>query len=449
MSTKIALVGAGSSAFGRAIVSNFTASEALAEDGLDIALMDVKAENLETIRTRTEELYADRDISGVVTTTTDLEEAIDGAHAVVTAIEVDRLFYWSQDFHIPRKYGFHQVFGENGEVGGIFHALRNIPPMIAIARAMERLCPEAALLNFSNPEHALCEAVTRLTEVDCYGLCPGVFMGRFQLAHILEMEVDDLETQACGMNHFTWFTKVHDRRTGEDLYPKLRQLDHEASRLFLWNEVGLGRVLLRRYGLWPSPGANHYVEYLGWAKEFVAENLQYFYDPAEEDPWSTGDIPAIVYTINWADTAQRSRDVYPVSLDPELVEQIEGTAVGLGVAILEGRRFGVARDVAAANVPNRGAIENLPDDMVVEIPLVMRNGTVERQHCGALPEGIAAVIRNRGSIHKLVVEAYVEQSKEKLLHAILLEPTVDSYSRAVQMTDEMLERQKALLPQLV
>ena len=117
--------------------------------------MDVNPSNLDAIRARTEELYAERGISGRVTTTTDLEEALQGAHAVITAIEVDRLFYWSQDYHIPRKYGFHQVFGENGEIGGIFHALRNIPPMLAIANAMARLCPEAVLLNFSNPEHKL------------------------------------------------------------------------------------------------------------------------------------------------------------------------------------------------------------------------------------------------------------------------------------------------------
>jgi alpha-galactosidase/6-phospho-beta-glucosidase family protein len=448
MSTKIALVGAGSSAFGRSIVNHFTASEALKDDGLDIALMDVKAENLEPIHARTEELYSERGLRGQVTMTTNLDEALSGAHAVVTAIEVDRLFYWSQDFHIPRKYGFHQVFGENGEIGGIFHALRNIPPMIAIARAIERLCPEAVLLNFSNPEHKLCEAINRLTSVNCFGLCPGVFMGRYQIAHLLKMEPDDLETQACGMNHFTWFTKIQDRRTGEDLYPRLRSLELDASPLFLWNEVGLGRILLRRYGLWPSPGANHYVEYLGWAKEFVAENLQYFYDPAEEDPWNGGRIPAFIYTINWAQTSERGRDAKTMTLDDNLVEEVEGTAVGLGVSILEGRRFGLDREVAAANVPNLGAVANLPDDMIVEIPLTMRNGKAERDDCGSLPEGIAGVIRNHGTIHKLIVEAYVEKSKEKLLHAILLEPIVDSYSRAVQMMDELLERQKGLLPDL-
>ncbi len=448
MGTKVAVVGAGSSAFGRSIVSHVTASEPLCDDGLDIALMDIKASNLDAIHRHASDIYAAREIRGKLTATTDLEEALAGAHAVITAIEVDRLFYWSQDFHIPRKYGFRQVFAENGEIGGIFHALRNIPPMLAIASAMERLCPEAVLLNFSNPEHKLCEAIARLTAIQAFGLCPGVVMGRLQLAHLLEMDIDDLDTQACGMNHFTWFTKVRDRRTGEDLYPRLREAEREASPLFLWNEVGLGRILLRRFGLWPSPGSNHYAEYLGWAKEFVAENLQYFYDPADEDPWESGRIPAVIYSINWADTSQRDRAAPPVTLDDELVQQIEGAAVGLGVGILEGWHLGVEREVAAVNVPNRGAVTNLPDDMVVEIPVTATKGHIARHDCGALPEGVAGVIRNHGTIHKLIVEAYVERSREKLLHAILLEPSVDSYSRAVQMMDEMLERQKGILPEL-
>jgi alpha-galactosidase len=448
MGTKIAVVGAGSGAFGRSIVKHVAGSEALRDDGLDLVLMDIEASHLDQIHAYARELYAAENIRGQLTTTTDLEEALTGAHAVITAIEVDRLFYWSQDFHIPRKYGFRQVFAENGEIGGIFHALRNIPPMIAIARAMERLCPEALLLNFSNPEHKLCQAIARLTTIKAFGFCPGVVMGRLQLAHLLEMDISDLDTQACGMNHFTWFTKVRDRRTGEDLYPRLREAEREASPLFLWNEVGLGRILLRRFGLWPSPGSNHYAEYLGWAKEFVAENLQYFYDPAEEDPWASGRIPAVIYSINWADTSQRDRAAPPVTLDNELVQQIEGAAVGLAVSVLEGYRLGIEREVAAVNVPNLGAVTNLPDDMVVEIPVTATKGHIARHDCGALPEGVAGVIRNHGTIHKLIVEAYVERSKEKLLHAILLEPSVDSYSRAVQMMDEMLERQKGILPEL-
>ena len=181
----------------------------------------------------------------------------------------------------------------------------------------------------------------------------------------------------------------------------------------------------------------------------MAENLHNFYDPAEENPWQTGRIPAAVYTINWANTSARERDAPPTTLDEALVEQVEGAAVGLGVAILEGYRCDEC-DVAAANVVNRGAVANLPDEMAVEIPCDRgRRRAPPAPTAGALPEGVAGVIRNHGTIHQLIVEAYVERSKEKLLHALLLEPIVDSYSRAVQMMEEMLELlERDVLPEL-
>lgn len=170
--------------------------------------------------------------------TTDLEMALEEADYVVAAIEVDRYLYWSQDFHIPRRYGFRQVYGENGGPGGLFHALHNMGPTIESARAMEQVCPDAPLLNYTNPEHKLCEAVTRLTGVQAIGLCHGVFMGQKQIARILELPEEELETAACGINHFTWFQKVRERKTGEDLYPRLREMERKGDWLSNWHESG-------------------------------------------------------------------------------------------------------------------------------------------------------------------------------------------------------------------
>ena len=458
MSTKIALIGAGSQTFGEPIISRITASNVITSDGLDLTLMDIKSEHLGAIRDFTQNRYDSLGIRGTVAATTSLDDALQDANVVITAIEVERYLYWSQDFHIPRSHGFNQVYGENGEIGGIFHALRNIPPMLEIARAMERICPEALLLNFTNPEHKLCEAINRLTSIRTVGICPGVFMGRMQIAAFLGMKESDLDTQACGMNHFTWFTRVRDRRSGADLYQELARRERESASLYDWNEIGLGRILFRRYGLWPSPAANHYAEYLGWAKEFVAENLQYYFDPAEEDPWSAQHrssssraipVPEFIYTINRADT----ETLQPNGAKEKVHGEDEGVDVDslggdLAVSIIEGYHFGEEREVLAGNIPNEGAIENLPDDMVVELPFTAKRGMLERHDCGNLPEEIAAVIRTHGTIHNLIVETVSERSREKLLHAILLDPVVDSYSRAVHMMDAMLAQQKEILPEL-
>ena len=442
---KIALIGAGSQSFGAGSVRDVLLSDVLAEAGVDLVLMDKVAGHLEDVEPYARHVAGKLGRNAAITATDDLETALTGTDFVVTAIEVDRFLYWSQDFHVPRKHGFRQVFGENGGPGGLFHALRNFTPMLEIARTMERLCPEAALLNYTNPEHKLCEAMSRLTSIENVGLCHGVFMGMHQIAHILDMPIDDIDTAACGINHFTWFQTVRDRKTGDDLYPLLRERERDGDWLSDWHEIGLARILFRRFGLWPSCGANHYGEYIRWAEEFVASECQYFYDPADGHPWQTGDVPEFVYTLNGDLAARPWRKPEPGAPD---LETAELTSSGeMAVPIMESLACGVEHHLPAINLTNNGAIPNLPDDMVIEIPADADKDGLHRCQMEPLPEAIAALLRTQGSIHKLLVEAYAERSKGKLLQAFLLDPTVDSYRRAVECIDEMIELQQPLLPE--
>lgn len=443
---KVVLVGAGSRSFGPGAVRDVLLSGPLKGCTVDLVLMDIVKEHLDDSAAYAR--WAKRQLrhGARISATTDLRAALDAADFVITAIEVNRFLYWSQDFHVPRKHGFRQVFGENGGPGGIFHALRNMGPMVEIARTMEEVCPRALMLNFTNPEHKLCEAVSRLTTVQSVGLCHGVFMGQEQIARILDMPVERLQTVACGINHFTWFQEVRDRRTGEDLYPRLREAERQADWLSDWHELALARILFRRFGLWPSPAPNHYGEYIRWAEEFVASELQYFYDPADGHPWETGVTPEFVYSLSGHPTARPLRPAGPQPWDPK--KSPLKPSGELAVPIIEAISCGVRRELDAVNVPNRGAIPNLPEDMVVEVPAVADADGLRAVPCAPLPEAIAAMLRVQGSIHKLIVEAFAERSKDKLIQAVLLDPTVDSYRRAVEMVDEMLRLQADILPPL-
>jgi alpha-galactosidase len=443
---KITLVGAGSRSFGPSSLRDILLSDPLNENGLHVVLMDKVAEHLTDIAAYAPFLRKKLGREAQISSTTDLEAAVDGADFVITAIDVQRFLRWTQDFHVPRRYGFHQVFGENGGPGGLFHALRNMGPMIDIARAMERLCPRALMLNFSNPEHKLCESVSRLTSVKSVGLCHGVFMGIHQIATILGMPADDVDGAACGMNHFTFFQRIRHRRTGEDLYPRLRSAEREGDWLSDWHEIGLARILFRRFGLWPSPAANHYGEYIRWAEEFVASELQYFYDPADGHPWETGNVPEFVYSLSGDATTRPWRRTNP---EPKHWEQADIRPSGeLAVPIMEALACGVPRVLEAVNIPNRGSIPNLPDDMIVEAPASADAAGLRAHEMDPLPEGIAALLRTQASIHRLLVEAFAEQSKDKLLQALLLDPTVDSYRRAVACVEEMMRLQADVLPPL-
>jgi alpha-galactosidase len=452
---KIALIGAGSRSFGPGTVRDVLLSDPLRECAVELVLMDVVEEHLRDSLDYARHVKDRLGHAATIAATTDLREAVRDAAFVVAAIEVDRFLYWSMDFHVPRKHGFRQVFGENGGPGGIFHALRNMGPMVDIARAMEQLSPGGMLLNFTNPEHKLCEAVTRLTSIETVGLCHGFYMGLEQMARLLDLPVERLDAQACGMNHFTWFQHVRDRQSGEDLYPRLREAEHEGDWLSDWHEMALARVLFRRFGLWPSPAPNHYGEYIGWADEFVAGELQYFYDPADGHPWQTGDIPEFVYSLThnphdrpWrtAPGATERRDERETPVDPK-DSPLRPTGE-LAAPIMEALTCGVHRDLGAVNVPNRGTIPNLPDDMVVEVPAEADGDGLRPVPCEPLPEPAAAMLRTQATIHRLLVEAFAEGSKAKLLQAVLLDPTVNSYRRAVEMVDEMCRLQADILPPL-
>jgi alpha-galactosidase len=141
---------------------------------------------------------------------------------VITSVAIKRYPLWEQDFRLPLAYGFRHVLGENGGPGAVFHALRNYELMIPIARDMERLCPNALLLNFTNPESRIIMAVSKLTSIKSVGLCHGVMGSREGVSRILDRPLDELDIVTGGLNHFFWVTKIADKMTGEDLYPKLK-----------------------------------------------------------------------------------------------------------------------------------------------------------------------------------------------------------------------------------
>jgi alpha-galactosidase/6-phospho-beta-glucosidase family protein len=441
---RIAVIGAGSRSFGPATSRDVLLSDPLEQHGAELVLMDINAEFV-----KQSEDYAGF-VKGklgrrntCISSTTCLEQALDGADFVVTAIEVNRYHYWAQDFHIPRQFGFKQPYGENGGPGGIFHAMRNIPPSLKIAREMETRCPHAWMLNFTNPEHWLVEAVSRLTRTKAVGLCHGVFMGMEQIARLLQRKIADIEMVACGMNHFTFFQVIRDRKTGEDLYPALREADRKIDPMYDWHEIGLSRVFLRRFGLWPSPGANHIGEYLPWADEFVPSELQYHFDPAQGYPWKGARTPELMYHIGRLDP---DRPMFKESHPHDLKAMPIRASGEVAVPFIEGMACGVRREIDAVNLPNRGAIPDLSDDTVVEVPAVADSGELRPGQMAPLPEAITAMLRLQGSIRKVGIEAYAEQSRDKLIQAMLLEPTVNSYRQAVAMLDTMLELQKEILP---
>ncbi len=454
---KFAIIGAGSVCFCPTTVSDILHSERFGSlDGLTIHLMDIRQDALEVSRAFCEKLAGKLGKQVTIEASTDLNRAVSGADFVTTAIEVDRYHYWSMDFHIPRRYGFRQVYGENGGPGGMFHTLRNLPPMLAIARAMEKECPGAWLLNYTNPEAKLVEGISKLTKVKAVGLCHGARMGIDQLAMFLNMPVERIGTAAVGLNHFGWFTRIWDRETGEDLYPRLREREKKVHWLAHWDEFGLTRMMFRTYGLWSYPGTNHIGEYIAWSDDFLASSrIQFFFDPVSEQPWDTKKPPEFVYSFSGNPT---DRELFPEEKpfvgDPGFIQSFDadreeyGYSREYGIPIAEAVFFDIPTEFEALNVLNKGYAPNLPQNMAIEIPAMADGRGIHPKQADPLPVAIASMISTQGAIHQLVIDAYMEKSRNKLLQAVLLDPTISSYNNAVAMINEMCQRQKEILPEM-
>ena len=461
---KVSLIGAGSISFALGALQDMVLSERLRHEvELEIALMDIVEEYVERTYRYASDMFTAFEHPAKVWRTTNLEDALVDANFVIVAIEVERYHYWSQDFHIPRNYGSTQIYGENGGPGSMFHTLRNLGPMLEIAHTMERVCPEAWFINYTNPEAKLIEALSKRSNVKMVGLCHGLDMGINQLAMILEMDAKDIAVEGGGLNHFGFYTKIWNKHTGVDLYPLLEEKERKANPLAHFDHFALSRTMYRLYGYYPYPGTNHCGEYISWANDFYAgESLQYRYDPLREKPWEPGGrTPDFVYSAgaysvdqelfnkenedgNWEDqVAHWTEDAY--QFKKEKVSRSDEYAI----PIIEAIFFEEERHLNAVNLPNNGAIKGLPDDMVVETQAIVdKEGIRLIPMTTELPTAIIGAIHLQGMIHKLMLEAFDEGSKTKLLQAILLDPNAPTYYQAAALIDDMCERQKELLPVL-
>ncbi|MGC5771297.1 alpha-galactosidase [Paenibacillus pabuli] len=454
---KVALIGAGSVSFALGALQDIVLSERLKTQAqLEIALMDIEEENVERTYKYATEMFTAFSYPANIWQTTNLEAALQGADFVIVAVEVNRYFYWSQDFHIPRRFGSKQIYGENGGPGSMFHTLRNLGPMLEIARTMERVCPEAWFINYTNPEAKLVEAISKLTSIKIVGLCHGLDMGIEQLAQFLEMDIADIGIEGGGLNHFGFFTKIWNKKTGEDLYPLFDEKERKANRLAQFDHIALSRTLYRTYGYYPYPGTNHVGEYISYAEDFYAGlSLQYRYDPIREKLWEKDSrTPDFVYCASGNNLDQ---DLFSkVQTQERWVEEAYMfnkekvcRSNEYAVPIIEAIFFDDEIELNAVNMPNHGAIKGLPDDMVVETQAVVNGrGITLKPMTVELPTAIIGTIHIQGTIHKLLLEAYVELSKTKLLQAILLDPQSPTYYQACAMIDEMCKLQQNILPKL-
>lgn len=457
--TKISVIGAGSASFGENTLSAIMRSQRL--KGSSLALVDRNADSLDIVQRLAIRLNREWDSQFTITAHTNHLDALIDSNFVVNAIEVGaRENLWKRDFEITLEYGVRQPYAENGGPGGFAHAARNIGPVLQIARDMEQICPDAWFVNFTNPMIRICDAVNRRTKIKAVGLCHQIYAGYVMvgvaLANDLGIEIPEgltgvhaavdqhplqhrvreqivplIDIRAAGLNHFTWILSIHDRRTGEDLYPLFKKRFFELDGTF----EPLTRDTFSAFGLFPVPGDTHLCEYLPWMSD------------SQTKPWER-------YNIRLYDW-ELFENVRGYQLD-RLNEMASGNATLAGLKDTDSEgALELIETIAgagnhyhlAANLPNVGQIGNLPYGAIVETPVQVNGAGIHPVHVGALPDSIAELCRREITVAQLCVDAAAEGNREKALQCVLLDPVITDIDVAKKILDRYLIEYKEHLPQ--
>ena len=431
MKKKIVLIGAGSTNFGLGTIGDIFKSKILA--GSTIVLHDINAEALKNSETIAKNYNVQLNLNFNIQATTSRKEALKNADFCIISIEVaPRFDLWDQDWKVPLQYGFKQVFGENGGPGGLFHSLRVTPPIVEICDDVTAICPKAFVFNYTNPMQRVCQTVTtKYPKMKFVGLCHEIVSMKRQLPDIMETPFENIEYRAGGLNHFSILVEARYRDSGKDAYPVIREKglsyyknyinDHEVQSQKPGGERGVFFELLNRYNYLPITTDSHLGEYIQWAYSVADhEAILDFYKKYRKK------------CLTFYESEDSYRDYFDLSKKPK--ERI--------VAIIEGIVDNLNYEEAAVNLPNKGYIEHLPDDIVVEIPAVINTKGAKGIKLKNYPFDFSSLLLNQAGVMRLTAEAILEKSKSKALKALLADPVVDNPVQAEKLLDKMIEIQK-------
>lgn len=402
----IVFLGAGSVVFTRQLLTDLLRFSDLPV--LDIHLHDVDSERLEVARLTALEVARQLGRTVAVTASLDRRSCLAGADFVINMIQVGGIDATRVDLEIPARHGLRQTIGDTTGVGGVFRALRTFPVLSGIARDMSELCPDAWFLNYTNPMamNVWWMSVIAPT-IKTVGLCHSVYWTVNDLCELIGVPLEGTHYRAGGVNHQAWLTEWS--RDGKDLYPLLREriaTDPELERRV--------RVeIFRRVGFYPTETSEHSSEYLDWflrsdeqIERFRIEPLQYI-GISEEN------------VHEFEDARRRLAAGEPLELHEE------GDAAEYAPQIIHSMLTGEARTVHV-NIPNRGWIDNLPADAVVEVPATIDAMGLHPETFGPVPPLGAALNRTYLSVAELAIRAALEGDPELVRQAVLVDPNASS-----------------------
>jgi alpha-galactosidase len=455
---KLAYIGAGSFRFSIGFFCNIVNAVELMP--MEVALCDIDVKSLELMTkilrkmvTKAAKSHQVKDCAAKlngfdvqVTASPDRRQVLANADIVFKSLSVGLQESEWIDINLPLKFGIPQNTGDTVGPGGLFRNLRTDPVVTAIARDMRELCPKAPMLSYTNPQSALVLAArTAIPQVQFIGLCHELFGGMRTLQAYFNAKYgltlrswEELDIEYGGVNHFSFLTKVAYK--GQDLYPKLREdADHllktsSKHRAFLF-------YLLKQYGYYNYVEGRH-------VAEFLPDYYNYFNHrkDAQCPLWEFPEIRS-VHQIHMERRGAYfwfrniARGVVPTPKPRKKGERaMEMT--------LDWRTNTPTHHVV--NIPNNGTIPELPDDCIVEVPGYFKDGEIRAVGTIHLPKEIAALIRPHCEVQRLVADAALGNSYEKVLKAMESDPMcrwIEDDAQVEALTKIMLFYEQQWLPQ--
>jgi len=433
---KIAFIGAGSWGFTRGLVRDLLTFPLL--ENSTIALMDINAERLDFAKRAVQKIVDLGKYPAKVMATQDRAEALRDADFVVVTILAGGVEIWRHDIEIPKQFGVDINIGDTRGPSGIFRALRTIPPMLDIAHDMERLCPNALMLNYTNPMAMLCRALQRESSIQLTGLCHSVQGTAEMLAKWIGAPIEEITYTCAGINHMAWYLKYEWK--GEDAYPLIHKAVTERPEVY--NEEIVRNEMFLALDHYVTESSGHNSEYNWWFRKRPDLIEKYC---THGTGWNPGEYGYIVkrYTERDDNWREEARKWFAAETPIDLKRGHEYAAYIMS-AIMGGEPFEYN-----GNVRNTGLVTNLPQDACVEVPVWASRKGLEPVHVGSLPPQCALLTNLSASIEEMAVEAAITGNPRLVYQAIAHDPltaAVLSLAEIKEMVNCMLEKNKEYLP---
>ena len=436
MAKKITFIGAGSFGFTRGLVRDLLTFPAFQD--AEIALMDIHAERLESIRQACEKLKAAGKYDCKITATMNRAEALQGADGVVITILCGETDVWKYDIEIPKKYGVDINVGDTRGPAGIFRFLRTAPEMLRICDDVAKYCPDAFILNYTNPMAMLCRIMQGTNKVNVTGLCHSVQGTAEMLAKWIGAPMDEITYTCAGINHTAFYTEF--KWNGKDAYPLIHKAITTNPEVYNHEIVRNEMYLMLDYYVTESSGHNS--EYNAWFRK-RPDLIEKFC--THGTGWNPGEYAYILK--EYQEREHTWKDSIKEWLDDPNVNLERGHEYA---AYIFNALFGDCTPFEFnGNVQNFGSVSNLPYNACVEIPVTASKGMLRKSQIGALPMQLALLAGTSAQIEEMTVEAALTGDRKLIQQAISFDPLTSAVlglQEIKAMVDEMFEQNKAFLP---